>query len=83
MKKTDVKSIILIIYLQLMLILYFWLIFPSLTKPKDLAPTEIPVLSVTEIREVNLLFTNKGKESLQQPSEPNLSNYTFGQADPI
>lgn len=83
MKKTDVKLIILVIYLQLLLILYFWMVFPSLTKPKDLSPTEIPVLSITNLREANNLFTSKGKEWLQQPDEPNLSNYTFGQTDPI
>lgn len=83
MKKTDIKSVILIIYLQIILAMYFWLLFPALKKSKDLAPSTIPSLSTSGLREANMLVTNKGKEWIEYPSEPDLSLYTFGQTDPI
>ena len=83
MKKTDIKSIILIVYLQVALILYFWLLYPALVKPKDLAPTSVPSLSLSGLREDNMLFTSKENEWTELPSEPDLSVYTFGQTDPI
>lgn len=83
MKKPEVKSIILIIYLQIILALYFWSVYPSLEKAKDLTPTNVPSLSVSGLRDANILFKDKGKEWTYFPTEPNLSNYTFGQTDPI
>ena len=83
MKKPEVKSIVLIIYLQIILALYFWLLYPALAKPKGLAQTNVPSLSISGLREANTLFANKGKLWMEYPKEPDLSNYTFGQTDPI
>ncbi len=83
MKKPEVKLFILVIYLQAILVLYFWFLYPALAGSKNLASTNIPALSVSSLREANLLFMEKGKEWKEYPQEPDLSIYAFGQTDPI
>lgn len=82
-KPENIKSIVLIVYLQIILVLYFWLIYPAIAKPKGLTPTNVPSLSISGLTEANNLFTSFGKEWTEYPIEPELSNYTFGQTDPI
>lgn len=83
MKKPETKLIVLIIYLQIILAVYFWLLYPALAKPKSIAPTEVPSLSVSGLNTAKTLFTKSGKERIEFPKEPDLSNYTYGQTDPI
>lgn len=83
MKKTDVRMIVLVIYLQVVLVIYFWLLIPIITKSKDLAPTKVPSLSISGLKEAGILFNGKGKEWTEYPQEPDISTFTFGQTDPI
>ena len=82
-KQENIKTVVLIVYLQIILALYFWLLYPALAKPKGLMPTNVPSLSVSGLREASDLFTRHGKTWTEFPTEPDLSNYVFGQTDPI
>ncbi len=83
MKKTEIRLIILVIYLQIVLIIYFISLYPALEKPKNLPPTQIPLLSTANLKEAQNLLSNKGKVWISYPQEPDISSYTFGQSDPI
>lgn len=78
-KKTDNWMVIMSVYLLAVLVVYLWLIYPALAKPKILKKTDVPSLSVSGIREADILFTSMGKEWVGYASEPDLTKYIFGQ----
>lgn len=63
--------------------LFLSLIYPIILKPRALTPTNIPSLSVGALMKANTLFNDLGKAWTQYPSQPDLSNYTFGGKDPL
>ena len=82
-RQGNLKYILFITYLTIILCIFIALVYPIILKPRELAPTKIPSLSVSGLREANSLFNNFGKTWTQYPTEPNLSNYTFGGKDPL
>jgi len=80
-KKTNIWLIVSGVYILLIFLVYLWLIFPSLVKPKVLKKTNVPSLSVSGIQEADNLFTNSGKEWVGYAVEPNLSEYVFGETE--
>lgn len=84
MKKTkNIKPVLLIIYLVIIIGLFSGLIFPAIAKPKGLRQSEVPTLFSSGLQEVNQVFLNFGKEYLEIPREPDVSNYIFGGKDPL
>ena len=82
-KGSNIKLVFLIVYLVILIAIYFRLVYSIISKPKDLAPTKIPSLSITELKNANILFEKSGKQWSGLPSEPDISTYTFGQRDPM
>lgn len=84
MKNKNTFKLILALYLVSIISIYIWLIYPIIISPKGLVPTNIPTLAVDKLKNAELLFASMEKEwSDGLPVEPNLSNFIFGQQDPI
>lgn len=84
MKKTNqIIPLLLAVYVIAILVLYFWMIYPALVKPRGLIQTKIPSLSVSGMKEVDKLFSDNEKVWIGYPSRPDLSKFSFGQTDPI
>jgi hypothetical protein len=82
-RQRNYKYIFLIVYITIIIGIYSALVYPIIPEPKELTPTIIPSLSVSGIKDVNILFNNYGKTWTQYPSKPDLSNYTFSGKDPL
>jgi hypothetical protein len=84
MKKTQSLTLFLILYVLSVVALYVWVINPVFRSPRRMTETNIPILSVAELEEAEMLFGAFEKNWADGfPTEPNLSEYTFGQKDPL
>ena len=84
MKKANhIVIIILGIYVVIILGIYISLVYPATIKPRGLVQTKIPSLSISGLKEVDSLFSSYGKVWIGYPVKPDLSQFIFGQTNPI
>ncbi len=82
-KPKNIIYILLVIYIVIIAGIYIYLVYPALAKPKGLAQTKVPSLSVTQLKEADGLLSTYGKVWVGYPEKPDLSKYVFGQTNPI
>ncbi len=82
-KKIEINTVILAAYLILFVGIFLWLLRPVVFGPTGLSQSKVPSLSVSRLNEATSLFSKHGKRWDEFPSEPNINNYSFGQAEPI